>query len=170
MAAGNTFSQIASTTLGSAAASVTFSSIAGTYTDLVLVISARGTTVATSTSVYFTTNITGTNYSSTWLVGTGAGATSGRYSSLSQGYLGYISAASNASDSRGTVIANFMNYSNTTTNKTVLSRGNVAEAETDAYVSLIRGTSALSTITVGEGGGNNFVAGSTFNLYGITAA
>jgi hypothetical protein len=170
MAAGNTYTQIASTTLGSAASSVTFSSIAGTYTDLVLVISARGTTVATSTSVYFTTNITGSNYSSTWLVGTGAGATSSRYSGLGQGYLGYISAASNASDSRGTVIANFMNYSNTTTNKTVLSRGNVAEAETAAYVSLIRGTSALSTITVGEGGGNNFVAGSTFNLYGIQSA
>jgi hypothetical protein len=170
MAAGNTYTQIFSTTLGTAASSVAFTSIPSTYTDLVLVISARGTTVATSTSIYFTTNITGANYSSTWLVGTGAGATSGRYSSLSQGYLGYISAASNASDSRGTVIANFMNYSNTTTNKTVLSRGNVAEAETDAYVSLIRGTSALSTITVGEGGGNNFVAGSTFNLYGITAA
>jgi len=170
MAAGNTYTQIASTTLGTAASSVTFSSIAATYTDLILVISARGTTVATSTSVYFTTNITGANYSSTWMVGTGVGATSSRYSGLSQGYLGYISAASNASDSRGNVIAHFMNYSNTTTFKTVLSRGNVAEAEADAYVSLIRGTSALSTITVGEGGGNNFVAGSTFNLYGITAA
>jgi hypothetical protein len=89
---------------------------------------------------------------------------------LNQGYLGYISAASNASDIRGTVIAHFMNYSNTTTFKTVLSRGNVAEAEVDAYVSLIRGTSAISTITVGEGGGNNFVAGSTFSLYGIAAA
>jgi hypothetical protein len=165
-----TYDRIASTTLGSAASSVTFSSISGAYTDLVLVISARGTTVATSTSVYFTTNITGANYSNTWLVGTGVGASSSRYSNLSQGYLGYISAASNASDSRGTVIANFMNYSNTTTFKTVISRGNVAEAETDAYVSLVRGTSALSTITVGEGGGNNFVAGSTFNLYGIKAA
>ena len=170
MAAGNTYTKIASTTLGSAASSVTFSSISSAYTDLVLIMSARGTTAALSRSVYFTTNITGTNYSSTWLIGNGSAAASSRYSNLGQGYLGYIPAGLSSSNSRGTLIANFMNYSNTTTYKTVLSRGNVAEAETDAYVSLIRGTSALTTITVGEGGGNNFVAGSTFNLYGILAA
>lgn len=166
----NTYESIATNTLGSAAASVTFSSIPATYTDLVLVINARGTTVATSTSVYFTTNITGANYSLTWLVGNGVGAASSRYSGLSQGYLGYISAASNPASSFGNIIANFMNYSNTTTFKTIISRGNVAEAETDAYVNLVRGTSALTTITVGEGSGNNFVTGSTFNLYGIKAA
>lgn len=165
-----TYEPIATNTLSSATTTVSFSSIPSTYTDLILIISAKGTTVATSTSVYFTTNITGANYSSTWLVGTGVGAASSRYSNLNQGYLGYISASSNASDSRGTIIANFMNYSNTTTYKTVISRGNVAEAETDAYVSLIRGTAALSTITVGEGSGNNFVTGSTFNLYGIKSA
>ena len=41
MAAGRTYTPIATQTLGSAAASVTFSSIPGTYTDLVLRISAR---------------------------------------------------------------------------------------------------------------------------------
>lgn len=166
----NTYEAIATNTLGSAAASVTFSSISGAYTDLVLIISARGTTSASSTSVYFTTNISGSNYSSTWLVGNGSASASSRYTSLGQGYLGYIAGGTTSSDSRGNIIAQFMNYSNTTTNKTVISRGNVAEAETAAYVSLIRGTSALSTITVGEGGGNNFVAGSTFTLYGIKAA
>jgi hypothetical protein len=38
MAAGNTYVAIAEQTLGTAAASVTFSSISGTYTDLVLVV------------------------------------------------------------------------------------------------------------------------------------
>jgi len=166
----STYTPIATTTLGSAASSVTFSSISGAYTDLILIISARGTTSASSTSVYFTTNITGSNYSSTWLVGNGSAAASSRYSNLGQGYLGYIAGGTTASDSRGNIIAHFMNYSNTTTNKTVISRGNVAEAETAAYVSLIRGTSALTSITVGEGGGNNFVAGSTFTLYGIKGA
>lgn len=166
----STYTPIATTTLGSAASSVTFSSISGAYTDLILIISARGTTSASSTSVYFTTNITGSNYSSTWLVGNGSAAASSRYSNLGQGYLGYIAGGTTASDSRGNIIAHFMNYSNTTTNKTVISRGNVAEAETAAYVSLIRGTSALTTITVGEGGGNNFVAGSTFTLYGVKSA
>lgn len=170
MAAGATYVPIATQTLGTAAATVTFSSIPGTYTDLVLVINARGTTVATSTSVYCTTNVTGTNYSSTWLVGNGSTAASSRYTTLAQCYLGYISAASNPTGSFGTITAHFMNYSNTTTNKTIISRGNVVEAEVDAYVSLIRSMSALTSITLVEGGGNNFLAGSSFTLYGIAAA
>lgn len=165
-----TYEPIATTTLNTAAPSVTFSSISQAYTDLILVITARGTTSASSTSVYFTTNITGSNYSSTWLLGNGSSTASSRYSNVGQGYLGYIAGGTTASDSRGNIIAHFMNYSNTTTNKNVISRGNAAEAETDSYVTLIRGTSALSTITIGEGGGNNFVAGSTFTLYGIKAA
>jgi hypothetical protein len=44
MAAGNTYTQIASTTLGTAAASVTFSSIAGTYTDLILIVAGKDVT------------------------------------------------------------------------------------------------------------------------------
>jgi hypothetical protein len=36
MAAGNTYTPLATQTLGSAAASVTFSSISGAYTDLVV--------------------------------------------------------------------------------------------------------------------------------------
>lgn len=165
-----TYEPIATNTLGSATSQVTFSSIPNTYTDLVLVINARGTSTGNAISVYFVTNVTGSNYSSVWIVGDGSSVTSSRYTGLGQGYLGYISGASTSSNSRGTVIAQFMNYSNTTTFKTVISRGNVAESEVDAYASLIRSTSALTSITVGEGGGNNFVAGSTFTLYGIKAA
>jgi hypothetical protein len=42
-----TYEPIATTTLGSAAASVTFSSISGSYTDLVLVVTGIGATVTT---------------------------------------------------------------------------------------------------------------------------
>jgi hypothetical protein len=43
MAAGNTYTPLATQTLGSAAASVTFSSISGAYTDLVLVLNIKST-------------------------------------------------------------------------------------------------------------------------------
>ena len=165
-----TYVPIATTTLGTAASSYTFSSIPSTYTDLVLVINARGTSAATGTSVYCTTNITGTNYSSTWILGDGTSVVSSRYSGLGQCYLGYISAASNPTGSFGTVIAHFMNYSNANTYKTILSRGNDVENQVNSYVSLIRGTAAISSITVGEGGGGNFVIGSQFTLYGILGA
>ena len=41
MAAGSTYTPIATTTLGSAQADVTFSSISGSYTDLVLIIGGK---------------------------------------------------------------------------------------------------------------------------------
>jgi hypothetical protein len=165
-----TYTLIQSTTLGSNQSTVTFSSIPQTYTDLVLIMSARGTTSAPNTSVYFTTNISGSNYSVSWGVGDGISAGVGRYTNLGQGYLGYVSAGTTNSNSRGTLIANFLDYSNTTTFKSVLCRSGVAEAEVNNYINLIRGTSALTSITVGEGGGNSFVTGSTFRLYGIEAA
>jgi hypothetical protein len=66
MAAGNTYVAIAEQTLGTAAASVTFSSIPGTYTDLVLVISAQDTT--NNSFALICNSDTGTNYSRTRLL------------------------------------------------------------------------------------------------------
>ena len=67
------------------------------------------------------------------------------------------------------VIVQFMNYSNTTTNKTVLSRANNAATGTDAIVNLWRSTAAITSIYVYVPSGN-FATGSTFTLYGILAA
>ena len=67
-----TFEPIATQTLASAASSITFSSIAASWTDLRLVI--IGTAAAAN---YVTLNInsdTGANYSQTVLYGTGTGA------------------------------------------------------------------------------------------------
>ena len=77
MAAGNTYTPIATTTLGSAASSYTFSSIPGTYTDLVLVVSGKystGTTGTTTVQIQVgnTSLDTGANYSIVYLNGSGA--------------------------------------------------------------------------------------------------
>lgn len=70
MTAGQTYFPIANTTLSSAAASYTFSSISGSYTDLVLVIG--GTLSADiSAGIYFNGD-TGTNYSTTRMYGNGS--------------------------------------------------------------------------------------------------
>jgi len=63
-----------------------------------------------------------------------------------------------------------MNYTNTTTYKTVISRGN-SDTYVLAYASLWRATpQAITTITMGNEAAVNFVVGSTFTLYGILAA
>jgi hypothetical protein len=66
-----------------------------------------------------------------------------------------------------------MNYSNSTTYKTVLGRSNRASSDTAADVGLWRSTSAITRIDLAMGGSfptNNFASGSTFTLYGIAAA
>ena len=169
MAAGNTYTQIASTTLGSAASSVTFSSIAGTYTDLVLVAMPKITAGSQDLTMQIGNGTvdSATNYSRTLLFGTGSSAGSARTSNASRLDLSYYGYPTSTDFSVS--IIQLMNYSNTTTNKTVLVRSNNAATGTEAIVGLWRSTSAVNIITISPAG-STFIAGSTFNLYGITAA
>ena len=79
-----TYEKIATTTLGSNQASVTFSSIPATYTDIVVI--ATGKT-STETTLYFRFNgDSGSNYSSTDIYGDGSAAGSFRFSNSSEMY------------------------------------------------------------------------------------
>lgn len=165
MAAGSTYTPIATTTLGSAAASYTFSSIPSTYTDLILV----ANTIMTAAD-YISIQVgngsvdTGSNYSQTGIYGNGTTATSNRGSNQTTADVGY------ASTSVCNHIVHFQNYSNTSTNKTFLSRSNNTSIQTTAGVNLWRSTSAINTIKVLTYGGQTYAAGTTFTLYGIQAA
>jgi hypothetical protein len=166
MAAGNTYVPIATQTLGSAAASVTFSSISGAYTDLVLVVSAS--TTSGSNDLYIRLNgDSGSNYSFTRLISNGTSATSDRISNYSSIYMdsqGYMTSANFAQYN-----INLMNYSNTTTYKTTINRSANAATGTDAVVGLWRNTAAVTSILVSTSG-STMITGSTFSLYGILAA
>lgn len=170
MAAGSTYTPLATTTLGSATASVTFSSISGAYTDLVLVISPAS---SAQKDVDIRLNgDTGTNYSRTVLTGNGTSAASSRTTSDASAYITYY-AATNTTLGNSVFIVNFMNYSNTTTYKTMLARANNASTGVDAAVALWRNTAAITSIQVGpnlQQGTNTWSTGSTFTLYGIVAA
>jgi hypothetical protein len=164
MPAGNTYVAIATETLGSTTQSVTFSSIPSTYTDLVLITSTK--VASGQDNVTFRVNSdTGTNYSYTRVFGNGTSALSDRSSNSTQGFVGNESNANFT-----TQITHFMNYANTTTYKTVLSRSNATDTEVTAWVNLWRNTNAINTILVRSAGGGGFVSGSTFSLYGIASA
>jgi len=169
VAAGNTYVAIATQTLGSAAASVTFSSIPSTYTDLVLVTTIFGQTGSPNdyTSLMQVNGDTGANYSTTRL--TGNGSTAASQSRTSQTYArintdGYLSTTIPQNS-----IINLNNYSNTTTYKTFLQRSNQADVVVNTAVSLWRSTSAITSITFFIEAGNMGI-GSTFSLYGIQSA
>jgi hypothetical protein len=166
MAAGSTYTPIATTTLGTAASSVTFSSISGAYTDLVLVTNIKGSTA--SYPQFRLNSDTASNYSDTELGGNGTSAVSGRNSNSTLGYFSRSAVFSTSNFSFNAII-NFQNYSNTTTYKTWLSRANEAGSETDAVVGLWRSTSAITSIVVSAASGTMEI-GSTFSLYGIAAA
>jgi hypothetical protein len=62
-----TYEKIATSTLGSTASDVTFSSISGSYTDLVLIVNETCST-GSGLNVQFNSD-TGSNYSSTYMYG-----------------------------------------------------------------------------------------------------
>ena len=163
----STYEPIATQTLGSAQSSVTFNSFSG-YTDLRLVMTPIATSGSTTYVALQFNGDTGTNYSETYMTGNGSSGTSARDSNVNATYLYNTGAPTSA----GLVVTtDIMNYSNSTTYKTLITRSNNASAYTNAYVGLWRNTAAITSIVIAPtGGSGTYAAGSTFTLYGIKAA
>jgi hypothetical protein len=162
----NTYVALATQTLGSAAASVTFSSISSAYTDLVVVMTTKLTSGADGINLQFNGD-TGTNYSFTYLSGSGSSATSGRFANTSNIKVAFNGYPTTADGHNSIVQVN--NYSNATTFKTVLTRDNNANNGTGAIVGTWRNTAAVTSVVL-TAVSSTFTAGSTFSLYGIAAS
>ena len=165
-----TYEPIQTQTLGTAVASVTFSSIPQTYTDLILVNYFATTTINEDAYVQFNSD-TGSNYSRTHVRGNGTSAGSGRATNQTYILIDLDSSGSTLNTGLQTNVQ-ILNYSNTTSNKTLLSRSGTTGGSftgTSLIAGLWRNTAAISTILVGCTT-NTFVVGSTFTLYGIKAA
>lgn len=166
--ATNTYVALQTTTLGSAASSVTFTSIPSGYTDLV-VIANYSLNVANASLWCRLNGDTSSSYSFTRLSGNGSTATSGRGSNETQARI-TADATAQGSGTRQMVEIQFQNYSNSTTYKTFLTRYN-SVGGTEAFVDLWRSTSAITSIEIKYFDGTAAIeAGSTFTLYGIAAA
>ncbi len=161
-----TYEPIATTTLASAAASYTFSSIPGTYSDIILVASLLGTS-PNYPRIKINAD-TGANYSYTWLSGDGTAASSNRSSSVSGS--SYVTANAQFSATNPLVLqSHFQSYSNTTTYKTFLNRASQSGTAVEASISLWRSSNAITSIEILASSGN-LAIGSVLTLYGIKAA
>lgn len=163
MAAGSTYTPIATYTAATAQTSITFSSL-GSYTDIRIVASMQD---SNQYGLLRFNSDSGSNYSRTWLYGNGSSAVSNRTSNATSAYWG--ATASGSEFCINTI--DLMNYSNSTTNKTMLVRQSQASDAAGAYVYLWRSTSAITSIAfISATGSATIAAGSTITLYGIQAA
>ena len=161
----NTYTLIEAKTLGSSTASVTFTSIPQTYTDLKVVYSARSTQASIAVGVAFTFNASTSNFSSVVLYGDGAtaaGFNSARYAGSVTG----STATANTFNNTDIYIPNY-----TSSNYKSYSVDSVTENNaTESYAYLASGlwsdTTALTSLTLTPDNGS-FVQHSTFYLYGI---
>lgn len=173
MATGMTYTPLANTVLTSSSATVTFSSIPQTYTDLILVMQPAANVDDNNVGIQFN-GVTSGVYSYTRM---GANNTSGTYSSNRVTAFSRI----NTTEATGTstqlgnlvIVAHINNYTNTTTHKSLIARSGQQGGTyngVEFFIGLWPNTAAITSITAMQGGSRTFSAGSAFTLYGIAAA
>jgi hypothetical protein len=164
----STYEPIATQTLTSTQASVTFNSFSG-YTDLRLVMTGKTSDSSGYFQIFPNNDTSGTPYSRTLMYGNGTSALSNRAQDQSYGF--QMNCATSAQDVNSyPMTVDFMNYANTTTNKTALVRsGSTSVGLVEAWVWLYRSTSAITSLVI-KANTTTWAVGSTFTLYGIKAA
>jgi hypothetical protein len=170
-----TYTLIASNTVGSGgAASVTFSSIAATYTDLLLKYSSRNNDASANYDpIYVSFNGTpsGTAYSGRNLYGVGSAVGSQNDSSDSSFIYNYTNAQLSTANTFSNCELYIPNY--TSSNYKSISADNSTENNSASNNSLVlsaglwSNSTAISSIILTPSGGS-FVQYSTFYLYGIS--
>lgn len=160
-----TYDAIATTTVaGTSTTTVTFSSIPATYTDLVII--SQYKSVSNNYLMMRFNGDTGSNYNRIELAGNGSSPTTAK---LNNEAYAYITSVYAPTGDWGTFISNIMDYSDTTHNKSIISRGNNAAIATGVNVNVWRSTAAINTVLITPIG-SGFDVGSTFTIYGIKKA
>jgi len=168
----STYTLISSNVLSSSAASVTFSAIPSTYTDLVVRMSVRTDRASTEDELAIILNsvTTGTLYSNTNLYGNGTGVASDRTDGNRFEYRLRIDANNNTSNTFASVefyVPSYTASQNKPVSIDLAQEENGTTAHRTAVAGLFRSTSAISNIEFRSDNSANFVSGSSFYLYGI---
>lgn len=160
-----TYTPLATTTLGSNAASITLSSISQSYRDLILVINGSVNTGAANIVVKFNGD-SGSNYNRVTMSGTGssfATASGANISELQVTEYGYLDTTYSTVN-----VTQIMDYSATDKHKAVLARANNAANGVTAVAGRWASTSAITSIVL-TFQSSSLATGSTVSLYGIAS-
>jgi hypothetical protein len=163
--------------LTQSAASVTFDNLPTSgYTDLKIVTSIRSSRTSSSDGAHIALTFNGNTssvYSFKHIRGNGSAASS--YGESSTTSINLYSQADSSSDTANTFsnneiyIPNYRSGSNKSFSVDSVYENNATAAGQHLVAGLFASTAAITSIRLAEGFGNNWVAGSTFSLYGVAA-
>jgi hypothetical protein len=175
-AAASDFVLLDTQVLGTAASSVTFSSLNAsygtTYKHLQIRVVARTGRALANDPLFITMNgIGGTSYSSHAMAGNGSGFfIEGFSNSAVMDRIGNVAGANAATDAFGASVVDILDPFITTKNTTVRTLGGIANPS-NPIIGLFSGaflnTAAVTSITVSNFSATNFAVNSRFSLYGV---
>lgn len=161
-AASGALTQLSQQTLGSAAASITFSSISGSYSSLEILFSGQQSNGGnTDVGLQFNTD-TGANYDDAFVFNSGTGTHTAQTSS-------HFCAVPQTSGSIGAATATVMivNYATTAFQKGFHSTCEAGNSGIGTYGGVWHSTAAITAIKLIVVGGGNFATGTVATLYGV---
>jgi hypothetical protein len=148
-------------------ASIDFTSIPSTYTDLMVVLSARTTNAAAGDAILVAFNGVTTNLSSRRLQGDGSSATSSTYASAFQPIVDGNTSTASTFGNYTMYIPNYAGSTNKSFSVDAVNENNATAATQQIWAGLWSQTTAINQLTF-TGQSVNFVQYSTASLYGIT--
>lgn len=173
MAAQTTYTPIATFTATGSTSAYSFTSIPQTYTDLVLIGYCRSAGAAVNPGLYVRPN-SGTGWSWTYLFDNGSTVASGRSTlNTSDCGAGIIIGNNAPANAYAAFETHFLNYSNTTTYKPYLTLSCSETGSTGGtylWAATTNSTAAINSMVIYNDSNSNWMVGTTFTLYGITAA
>ena len=166
--ANETYTLIQKTTLNASAASITFSSIPQTFTDLVVKVSARGTTSALYGYLYVKLNSAVTNYSGKLLYADNAtaGSTAGSATILNPGLVTMATSTESTFASSEFYIPNYTSANYKSISSDAAGETNSTHAMLYLTGQLWSNTAAVTSIDLSPDSGN-FAQYTSASLYGV---
>ncbi len=159
--------------LSSTAATITFSSIPGTFTDLIVVCNGRTNESANASGIYLQFNAdTGANYTRQELLGNNVTASAGVATASAKTQFGVLTAASATANFPGSFTTEILNYAGTTFQKMSFSRigWQVNSTTSNWFLAaenvLWANTAAITSIVLGSINTASMITGTTCTLYG----
>ena len=158
--------KIAEVTVTGSTASITLSSIPGTYTDLLCYSSTRSATGG-NVDITIMVNGSGSGYNVRWMYGSGSSAGSGGSTTAYAGFTTVSGATANTFANCSLYIPNYAGSTNKSWSIDSVAENNGTAAFSGINAGLWSNTAAITSITFNTTDGSNWAAGTSMTLYGI---